>query len=151
MRCPSLATLTAYRSLNLSGRDGKNKDFRQIDLNPDFLTRLESGVLARPRLQGRVETGHGDLDPFTVSRRGVETLLGLALGGRQLGLIGGEGEGRGVVEHVEFRGSVTGYRVRTAVGVIHVDTWSGQESQTYRRGDEVRLAIPADAPIVEPK
>ena len=57
----------------------------------------------------------------------------------------------GVVEHVEFRGSVTGYRVRTAVGVIHVDTWSAESGRTYHRGDEVRLTIPPDARIVEAK
>ncbi len=55
----------------------------------------------------------------------------------------------GVVEHVEFRGSVTGYRVRTALGIIHVDTWSGEHQRTYQRGDEVRLGIPADARVVE--
>jgi iron(III) transport system ATP-binding protein len=57
----------------------------------------------------------------------------------------------GVVEHVEFRGSVTGYRVRTDVGVIHVDTWSAESDRTYQRGDEVRLTIPRDARIVEGK
>jgi iron(III) transport system ATP-binding protein len=61
----------------------------------------------------------------------------------------GAGDLEGVIEHVEFRGSVTGYRVRTAVGVIHVDTWSAESGRTYQRGDEVRLAIPRDARIVD--
>ena len=57
----------------------------------------------------------------------------------------------GVVEHVEFRGSVTGYRIRTALGVIHVDTWSAEHGHTYQRGEEVRLTIPEDARVVEAK
>ena len=63
----------------------------------------------------------------------------------------GDGELAGVIEGVEFRGSVTGYRVRTAVGVIHVDTWSVQHGRTHQRGEEVALRIPADARVVEPK
>ena len=61
----------------------------------------------------------------------------------------GEGDVAGVVEFVEFRGSVTGYRVRTAFGVVHVDTWSTRTQRTWSRGDEVRLAFPADAPVVD--
>ena len=62
-------------------------------------------------------------------------------------LEGGRGDGaEGVVEHVEFRGSVTGYRVRTALGVVHVDTWSGP---SYERGQKVTLRIPAEAPVVD--
>jgi len=55
----------------------------------------------------------------------------------------------GVVEHVEFRGSITGYRIRTALGVIHVDRWSGEQGRTYQRGEEVRLTIPGDARVVD--
>ena len=61
----------------------------------------------------------------------------------------GEGDVRGVIEHVEFRGSVTGYRIRTALGVIHVDAWSLQHERPYRRGEEVTLRIPPDAREVE--
>jgi iron(III) transport system ATP-binding protein len=68
-----------------------------------------------------------------------------------LGEGGGEGRISGIVEHVEFRGSVTGYRIRTALGVIHVDAWSVEHGRTYQRGDEVRLTIPGDARIVEAK
>jgi iron(III) transport system ATP-binding protein len=63
----------------------------------------------------------------------------------------GEGELRGVIEGVEFRGSVTGYRVRTAVGMIFVDTWSVQHGRTHARGEEVTLRIPRDARVVEGK
>jgi hypothetical protein len=63
----------------------------------------------------------------------------------------GEGQLPGVIEGVEFRGSVTGYRVRTAVGLIHVDTWSVQHGRTHERGEEVTLRIPADARVVEAK
>jgi len=59
----------------------------------------------------------------------------------------GAGDLKGVVEHVEFRGAVVGYRIRTAVGPIHVDVWGSK--RIYRRGEEVMLRIPADAPIVE--
>jgi iron(III) transport system ATP-binding protein len=61
----------------------------------------------------------------------------------------GTGDVAGVVEHVEFRGSVTGYRVRTALGVVHVDTWSTQSGRVYQRGEEVMLRIPPDARVVE--
>ena len=63
--------------------------------------------------------------------------------------IGGEGQLRGTVEAVEFRGSVTGYRVRTDVGVVFVDVWTVQHGRTYARGEEVRLHIPDDARVVE--
>ena len=56
---------------------------------------------------------------------------------------------KGKIEGVEFRGSVTGYRVRTGLGLIHVDTWSVQHGHTYERGEEVVLRIPADARVVE--
>ena len=57
----------------------------------------------------------------------------------------------GVIEGVEFRGSVTGYRVRTEYGIIHVDTWSVQHGRTHERGEDVVLRIPADARVVEGK
>jgi iron(III) transport system ATP-binding protein len=57
----------------------------------------------------------------------------------------------GIVEGVEFRGSVTGYRVRTEFGLVHVDTWSVQHGRTHERGEEVVLRLPPDARIVEEK
>jgi iron(III) transport system ATP-binding protein len=63
----------------------------------------------------------------------------------------GEGDLPGVVEGVEFRGSVTGYRVRTALGLIHVDTWSVQHGRTHERGEEVMLRLPPGARVVEAK
>jgi iron(III) transport system ATP-binding protein len=61
----------------------------------------------------------------------------------------GTGDVKGVVEHVEFRGSITGYRIRTAAGVIHVDAWSNEGGRTYGRGEEVQLQFPDDAPVVD--
>ncbi|MEO7742114.1 MAG: ABC transporter ATP-binding protein [Usitatibacter sp.] len=63
----------------------------------------------------------------------------------------GEGELPGVIEAVEVRGSITGYRVRTALGVLHVDTWSVQHGRAHERGEEVMLRIPADARVVDGK
>ena len=63
----------------------------------------------------------------------------------------GVGDLPGVIEGVEFRGSVTGYRVRTELGLIHVDTWSVQHGRTHERGEEVVLRIPPDARVVEGK
>ncbi len=63
----------------------------------------------------------------------------------------GEGDLPGVIEGVEFRGSVTGYRVRTALGLIHVDTWSVQHGRAHRRGEEVMLRLPPGARVVEGK
>jgi iron(III) transport system ATP-binding protein len=76
-----------------------------------------------------------------VRRESIE--IGPPLAG---GATGGRDDIEGTVEHVEFRGSVTGYRVRTAFGLVHVDTWSGP---SYVRGQEVSLRIPADAPVVD--
>jgi iron(III) transport system ATP-binding protein len=56
---------------------------------------------------------------------------------------------RGQIEGVEFRGSVTGYRVRTAAGLIHVDVWSVQHGKGYKRGEAVVLRIPPTALLVE--
>jgi hypothetical protein len=49
---------------------------------------------------------------------------------------------------VEFRGSITGYRVRTGAGIFHVDVWSVQHGTGFARGDEVLLRVPPDALIV---
>ena len=61
----------------------------------------------------------------------------------------GEGELSGRIEGVEFRGSVTGYRVRTAAGLIHVDVWSVQHGKAHARGEEVILRIPRTALLIE--
>ena len=55
----------------------------------------------------------------------------------------------GVVEHVEFRGAITGYRVRTALGLLHVDVWSASQARAFQRGEEVSLRLPAGARTVE--
>jgi iron(III) transport system ATP-binding protein len=60
-----------------------------------------------------------------------------------------EGEIEGRIEAVEFRGSITGYRVRTAVGLVHVDTWSVQHGLPYASGQVVLLSIPRTARVVE--
>jgi iron(III) transport system ATP-binding protein len=60
-----------------------------------------------------------------------------------------EGEIAGQVEAVEFRGSITGYRVRTAVGLVHVDAWSVQHGEPLARGEDVLLSIPRTARVVE--
>jgi len=54
----------------------------------------------------------------------------------------GEGDVSGVIEHVEFRGAVTSYRIRTSLGVLHVDTWSVQHERPRQRGEAVMLRIP---------
>jgi len=61
----------------------------------------------------------------------------------------GAGDLAGVVEGVEFRGAVTGYRVRTVHGILHVDVWSARQPRAYRRGEEVMLQLPADARTVD--
>ena len=54
----------------------------------------------------------------------------------------GAGDLAGIVEGVEFRGAVTGYRIRTALGLLHVDTWTAQQGRLYQRGDAVMLKLP---------
>src|SRR3954469_24527490 len=53
----------------------------------------------------------------------------------------GAGDLKGMVEGVEFRGAVTGYRIRTPHGLVHVDVWSAQPTRGYVRGDEVLLRL----------
>ena len=106
-----------------------------------------------------IPTGDGK---YKVVRReeieiGSPTVAGVAGAGDDVG--GGAGAGDdgkatgddipGRIEGVEFRGSVTGYRVRTAVGLIHVDPWSVQHGRTHERGEEVVLRIPSNARVVE--
>jgi iron(III) transport system ATP-binding protein len=59
-----------------------------------------------------------------------------------------EGQLIGVIESAEFRGSITGYTVRTAVGPIRVDTWSGQQGHQRERGSSVVLSLPKGAALV---
>jgi iron(III) transport system ATP-binding protein len=54
----------------------------------------------------------------------------------------GAGDVKGIVEGVEFRGAVTGYRIRTDAGILHVDVWSARQARTYQRGEEVMLRLP---------
>ncbi len=54
----------------------------------------------------------------------------------------------GVVEHVEFRGSITGYSVRTGAGVIRIDS-KATEARTRGRGETVLLRVPQSARIVQ--
>ncbi|MBP6020300.1 MAG: ABC transporter ATP-binding protein [Burkholderiaceae bacterium] len=55
----------------------------------------------------------------------------------------------GVIEHIEFRGSTTGYIVRTAAGSLHVDLGTHLQKRLFTRGESVMLALPKSAHIVE--
>ncbi|MEI2417849.1 ABC transporter ATP-binding protein [Orrella sp. JC864] len=59
-----------------------------------------------------------------------------------------EGQIAGVIEHVEFRGSITGYTVRTAAGALRVDLRTTQHGRLRARGEAVTLDLPRDARIV---
>ncbi len=61
----------------------------------------------------------------------------------------GDNELNGSIEGVEFRGSVTGYRVRVDAGIVHVDVWSAQHGRAHSRGEEVTVRIPESALLVE--
>jgi iron(III) transport system ATP-binding protein len=60
-----------------------------------------------------------------------------------------DGQVAGTIEHVQFRGSVTGYTVRTAAGAIRVDVWTAQQKRPRARGESVMLGMPRTAQIVE--
>jgi iron(III) transport system ATP-binding protein len=95
--------------------------------------------------------GSANLVPVEGGRFRVVRREEIEIGPRAVaGSAGARGdEMEGMVEGVEFRGSVTGYRVRTAAGVIHVDTWSVQHGRTHERGEEVVLRFPPHAREVE--
>jgi iron(III) transport system ATP-binding protein len=60
----------------------------------------------------------------------------------------GQGDVPGRIEGVEFRGAMTGYRVRTDDGVVHVDV---PGPPAHARGDSVSLRYPDGAIVVEGK
>ena len=94
--------------------------------------------------------GSANLIPAGDGRYRVVRREEIEIGSRAIaGSAGARDDVPGVVEGVEFRGSITGYRVRTALGLIHVDTWSVQHGRTHQRGEEVMLRIPPDARVVE--
>ena len=65
---------------------------------------------------------------------------------RREDIVIGQGDVRGRIEAVEFRGSVTGYRVRTDQALVHVDVAGPPK---HARGDVVMLRYPAGAQVVE--
>jgi iron(III) transport system ATP-binding protein len=60
----------------------------------------------------------------------------------------GANEVAGAIEAVEFRGSVTGYRIATAVGTLYVDAWTAAAGRVRRRGEAVRVRLPEGAVVV---
>jgi hypothetical protein len=61
----------------------------------------------------------------------------------------GPNEVDGTIEVAEFRGSVTGYRIATAIGTLYVDAWTAVAGRVRRRGEAVRLRVPEQSVIVE--
>jgi iron(III) transport system ATP-binding protein len=61
----------------------------------------------------------------------------------------GPNEIDGTIEIVEFRGSVTGYRIATPLGALYVDAWTAVAVRLRRRGEAVRLRLPEQSVIVE--
>jgi iron(III) transport system ATP-binding protein len=55
----------------------------------------------------------------------------------------------GRIEGIEFRGSITGYRIRTEAGLLHVDVWSALHGQVHERGEDVLVQVPPTAKLVE--
>src|SRR5258708_5282266 len=100
--------------------------------------------------------GRGPISGAKIAVRREE----IEIGSRAIALAGTRDDGEagarddenalsGRIEGVEFRGSVTGYRVRTAAGLIHVDVWSVQHGKAHARGEEVILRIPRTALLIE--
>ena len=116
--------------------------------NPEVMRFLVAGgtlAIARRPGAGRGPISRGK--PLIVVRREE-----IEIGSRAIALAGARDDENvlpGTIEGVEFRGSVTGYRVRTAAGLIHVDVWSVQHGKRHPRGEEVVLRIPATALLVE--
>jgi iron(III) transport system ATP-binding protein len=55
----------------------------------------------------------------------------------------------GRIEGIEFRGSVTGYRIRTDAGLLHIDVWSALHGKLHERGEDVIVQVPPTAKLVE--
>jgi iron(III) transport system ATP-binding protein len=61
----------------------------------------------------------------------------------------GPNEIDGKILFVEFRGSVTGYRIETSIGTLHVDAWTPAAGRVRRRGEAVRLRVPERSVLVD--
>ncbi|RYF54825.1 MAG: ABC transporter ATP-binding protein, partial [Comamonadaceae bacterium] len=61
----------------------------------------------------------------------------------------GEGHIAGVIDQVEFRGSVTGYVVKAGSASLRVDVRTTHDGAVRRAGDTVTLRLPRTAHIVE--
>src|SRR5687768_8432516 len=138
---------------------------RESGITPVFVTRAREGALALSDIVAVMDRGRivqmGP--PAEIYARPANGYAADFLGSANLIAAGdgryrvvrreeveiGAGDLPGVIEGVEFRGSVTGYRVRTGVGLIDVDAWTVGHGRTYERGDEVVLRIPPDARVVE--
>jgi iron(III) transport system ATP-binding protein len=86
--------------------------------------------------------------PAEIYARPVNAYVADFLGGANLigdrivrreGITIDDGDVPGVIEAVEFRGAVTSYRIRTSLGVLHVDTWG---ERLRERGESVMLRLP---------
>jgi iron(III) transport system ATP-binding protein len=94
--------------------------------------------------------GSANLIPAGNGRFRVVRREEIGIGSPTIAGVAGAGDDvPGKVEAVEFRGSITGYRVRTELGLIHVDTWSVQHGRPHERGEAVMLRIPPEARVVE--
>ena len=80
-------------------------------------------------------------NPYTADFVGSANVIGDRIVRREAIEIGA-GDLKGIIEGVEFRGAVTGYRIRTELGLLHVDVWSTHQPRTYQRGEEVMLKLP---------
>jgi iron(III) transport system ATP-binding protein len=103
--------------------------------------KVAGGIVAIAAARGEVDAKKAQI---ALRREEIEVAPAVATEGDE-----GDNRLRGRVEGVEFRGSITGYRVRAAAGLIHVDVWSVQHGRVLERGEEVVLRIPSSALLVE--
>jgi iron(III) transport system ATP-binding protein len=108
--------------------------------------KVAGGTIAIPAAHPRQDAGAGSNGKLYFALRREEIGI-VAKSGAAAGEVDNQLAGR--VEGIEFRGSVTGYRVRSEAGLLFVDVWSALHGKPHERGEDVFLQVPPTAKLVE--
>jgi iron(III) transport system ATP-binding protein len=106
---------------------------------------VPGGAVALPATQAGDAGAPGKL--FIALRREEIAFTSRSTGSAGAGAVDNQLAGR--IEGIEFRGSITGYRIRTDAGLLHVDVWSALHGKPHERGEEVIVQVPPTAKLVE--
>jgi iron(III) transport system ATP-binding protein len=104
--------------------------------------KVAGGAICIDRRPGRSEAAMARVPTIAIRREEIAIGAPHAVGEVKDNVFAGR------IESVEFRGSVTGYRIATSLGVLHVDVWSVQHGEVHARGEAVAIRVPRTALLV---